>query len=114
MLFSHNIPTSVMYDHSATAVITAIDPPYGPSSGGTNVHLTGKNIGGDAYIEIDGHPCVVATHNSTDIFCQTTVRPTVPEEGNSMMVLSDGNEVPLTIAPFFYIDRWSDEATWGG
>ena len=31
-----------------------------------------------------------------------------------MKVFSDGNEVPLATAPFLYIDRWSDEATWGG
>ena len=79
MLFSHNIPSAVIYDHSATAVITQIDPPYGPSSGGTDVHLTGKNFGSVAYVEIDGHPCVVTSHNSTDMFCQTSVRPTIPE-----------------------------------
>ena len=31
-----------------------------------------------------------------------------------MILTSDGNNVHLNKEPFLYIDKWTDEATWGG
>lgn len=42
------------------------------------------------------------------------MRSSPPEEGNSFVVLSDGNQVPVKTAPYEYVDRWSDTVTWGG
>lgn len=107
---------AVTYDHSVTTIISSISPAFGPSVGGTEVTLTGTNIGSVVTIEIDGVVCAVdsGTQTSSMVKCTTAIRPSAPEEGNSMVVISDGNDVHLSTDPFLYVDRWSEETTWGG
>lgn len=31
-----------------------------------------------------------------------------------MVVTSDGSKVHISVDPFLYINRWTDESTWGG
>ena len=107
---------AITYDHSATTIITAIDPAFGPSEGGTEITLTGTNMGSFMDVEIDGVACAVdsGTQTSTEAKCMTGTRASAPESGNSMKITSDGSKVHIATDIFLYVDRWSDESTWGG
>lgn len=41
-------------------------------------------------------------------------RSSPPEEGNSFVVISDGNPAKIQSDKFLYMDRWSEQSTWGG
>jgi hypothetical protein len=105
----------VTYSDSVTAVISDINPPFGSSSGGTTVTLTGTGFVAPSSVMIDGVDCVVQSEDSTSITCKTQLRAEPPAEGNSFIVKTNGdNLVHVTASPYLYIDRWSDARTWGG
>lgn len=104
----------VTYDHDKTTVITDIDPQFGSITGGTTVTITGTNIGTVNEVNIDGITCTVSASTSTTITCETGERSAPPEEGNSMEITSDGSQAHIDCNHFLYVDRWSEEATWGG
>ena len=101
---------AVTYDHSATTIINSISPAFGTSAGGTEITLTGTNIGTAVIVEIDGVNCVVdsGAQTSTQVTCTTGVRPSAPESGNSMKMTSDGSKVHIATDIFLYVDRWTD------
>jgi hypothetical protein len=108
------ISNAVTYSHSATSVITAITPSFGPSFGGDVIRITGTGFGTTVSVTIDGVDCPLVNKTATDIYCTTGRRAQPPAAGNSFVVISDGNVVKVATTPYSYIDRWSDTETWGG
>ena len=87
------LSNAVTYDHSATTIINTITPAFGSSSGGTEVILQGTNIGSAVTVSVDGVACTINSQNSTHINCTTGMRTSIPSDGNSMVIISDGNNV---------------------
>jgi len=104
----------ISYSPSMTSTLRSITPSFGPSIGGTTVHLQGSNFGSVLIITIDGIDCRVINKTSTEVYCLSGVRSKPPAAGNTFVMQSDGNPVILACEPFLYIDRWSAQATWGG
>lgn len=107
------LANAVTYAHNETTIVTGVSPQFGPSSGGTLITIQGSGFG-TATVTIDGIPCTIASSTSTQITCTTGVRANPPAAGNSFVVNSNGNEARIATRPYAYIDRWSNEATWGG
>ena len=104
----------INYSPAATSNILSITPSFGPTSGGTSINIKGNNFGTAITVTIDDIPCVISAQNATNIVCTTGTRANPPSDGNTFVVLSDSNKVILSCDPYLYIDRWSDERTWGG
>lgn len=106
--------SKVVYSAMLTSTINSISPAFGPSIGGTIINIHGSNFGNSLSLTIDGISCVIISSNSTDLSCTTGIRANPPSNGNSFLMISDGNPVILATEPFLYIDRWSAQSTWGG
>ena len=102
------------YSSSATSVVTGISPAFGPSLGEEQIVISGQNFGSSLSVMIDGIECSITASSATSITCTTGRRSTPPESGNSFSVTSDGNPAKLQTSPYLYIDRWSEQSTWGG
>mmetsp|Transcript_27798 Transcript_27798/g.24415 ORF Transcript_27798/g.24415 Transcript_27798/m.24415 type:complete len:468 (+) Transcript_27798:561-1964(+) len=119
--------TAVTYQESKTATLQSINPNMGTSQGGETVtftlsELTGF-VSGDVTVEIDGVDCGSVSVNqpggSTEISCTTGAAPAIDVRRNSLesrviIHIEDHGYVyvPLEMT-YFYVDRWSDELTWG-
>jgi hypothetical protein len=92
------ITNAVTYSHAATSVVTSINPPFGPSTGGTLIHIQGYGFGISSTIDvkIDGINCVLNNQTDTSIYCITGVRVAPPATGNSFSVISNGNSAKIS------------------
>lgn len=108
------LQNALTYSHTATSVVNTIVPAFGPSIGGTVIHITGSGFGTTVTVVIDGVNCPVVNKTSTEIYCTTGVRSSPPSTGNSFVVNSDGNVAKIATNPYLYVDRWSSTNTWGG
>lgn len=113
--YSYNLPSKIEYKASEMPKITGVSPVLGPSSGNTDVTITGEGFGTSSEaveVKIDAVPCVIKTVISTQIVCTTGARTSfVPP---SFTVKINGNNALAKNLLFSYIDRWSDSNTWGG
>ena len=103
----------VTYKASETPSVTSISPNMGTTAGGTSITITGTNFNSDSTVTIDGVNCPTDSVSATQIICTTSARPTFTESTfvvNSATVGDASNDGNF----FFYVDRWSDENTWGG
>lgn len=103
------------YSSSLSAAVTAVAPSVGSTLGGDTLTLSGTFDAAATYaVSIDGIECAVLSASATAITCVTGPRPdfVVP-----LIVVSAsdgrGDAVIDPAAEFLYIDRWSDERSWG-
>jgi hypothetical protein len=99
--------STITYDPIKTSTVTSISPKFGPSIGGTVIHLSGTNFVHPNTLKIDGVECIIINETNTDVFCTTGMRAKPPKSGNSFEFLSGGNSVILGCEQYLYIDRWS-------
>lgn len=113
--YAYNLPSKIEYKASEMPKITTVSPVLGPSSGNTDVTITGEGFGTSLEtvdVKIDGVVCVIKTVIATQIVCTTGARTSfVPP---SFIVRINGNNALSRNLVFAYIDRWSDSNTWGG
>lgn len=105
---------AVTYSHAGTSVVSSVSPKFAASVGGDVIHIVGTGFGTTVTVTIDGIDCPLVNKTSTEIYCTTGRRASPPTDGNSFIVNSDGNIAKIATTPFLYIDRWSNENTWGG
>ncbi len=65
-------------------------------------------------VKIDGIECSIINQTSSVAYCRTGTRFASPVDGNSFVFTSDGNAVIIGRNEYLYVDRWSDQDTWGG
>ena len=113
--YSYNLPSKIEYKASEMPKITGVSPVLGPSSGNTDITITGEGFGTSleaVEVKIDAITCVIKTVITTEIVCSTGPRTSfVPP---SFTVRVNGNNALTKKLQFAYIDRWSDSSTWGG
>ncbi len=108
------LSSKVIYSHTSTSVVSGVVPAFAPTAGGDSITISGTNFGSTVTVTIDGINCAVTSKTSTSIVCTTGVRVTPPSNGNTFIVVSDGNIAKIACSPFLYVDRWSASSTWGG
>lgn len=88
-----------LYSDSTTPTITAIDPTYGPTTGGTEVELVGRGLGGsNVSVEFGGASGTVLEAKPTYIRAETpsgspgTVDVVAKDGGTTLGQLTDGFE----------------------
>ena len=66
------------YSFNVTALISSVTPSTGPTYGGTEIIITGKNFGASndvLFVMIGDSECEVVNHNDTSITCITSSNP---------------------------------------
>lgn len=114
--------SAITYRKSKTATLTSINPQMGTTAGGTDLILTGDFLQTDVSkikVYIDDVECAVSTATSTQINCITGPAPSIPYRRSSLQseikIQFEGSGFAIVNGTkYFYIDRWSDENTWGG
>jgi hypothetical protein len=104
------------YKGDITPVLESMSPRYGAVTGGSSVTFKGKNFSAsltDNNIVIDGIKCVVTAATTTSVTCTLGKRPGLPEKTLVMSVKGRG-DVSTQGKLFYYIQKWSDDTTWGG
>ena len=73
--------TPVTYTAAQTPLLTDITPRFGSVLGGETVTLTGINFSNTALttVKFDNRVCTVITQTSTQITCNTSDKPYVPD-----------------------------------
>ena len=106
-----------IYDKNLTPTISTVDPLRGGTGGGTLITITGTGFSatGNA-INIDGSKCDIATESETEITCYTNYHNGAIKAPVILDVPGKGyaDYEDVTLATFYYIDRWSSIWTWGG
>ena len=111
---------AITYDDSASVVVSSVSPRYVSYLGGDVLTITGTGFTtttADISVTIDGITCTVTSATSTQIQCSAGARPTVVEEG--VTLLHFGGASPNGYAAMHnfqvnYANYWSDIETWGG
>ena len=102
----------VEYREDKTPILTSLDPKMGTTGGGTSITFTGKNLTSTSEIIIDDIPCNLGASTSTTSVCTTVIRPNFTEPSLKIRT-ADGYAV-IGDNKYLYIERWSEDATWGG
>lgn len=87
----------------------------GSTAGNTDIVITGTNYGtvvNDISVLIDRIPCVVSSVTNTQINCKTGSRPIHTKQElrvfiKNVLASNGGNS-------YVYIEKWSEQQTWGG
>ena len=111
-----NVTETVTYQGSLTPALDAINPRYGPVTGGTSITFTGTNFVTDTSkysIIIDKRTCTVTAATTTSVTCTADHRPGLVEP--SLEIYIDGMGLVSNKGNLFrYASYWSDDTTWGG
>ena len=110
------------YKQSRTPNVTSIQPSKGTYAGGTPIVLSGANFGTTAAnvaVYIDNVKCTVTAATDTQISCTTGPAPpigqrTTSQEGNVRVEVSDRGYAIVNNLQYLYVERWSEDNTWGG
>ena len=114
--------TAVTYTSAKTATLDSISPPHGTSAGGDTLTLTGSgfsDVVANVAVYIDGVACTVQTASTTEITCTTGAAPEISNRRSSLeselsISFTDQGDTITNGIKYFYVDKWSDESTWGG
>ena len=108
------IQNAVEYKSSATGKVESLNVEYGSTAGGTSVIFNGQNLDTGGKVVIDGQDCVINVGNSTNtkLECRTSARNDYIK--HSLEVKTSKGLVALMGNNFWYAEKWSDSATWGG
>lgn len=111
-LNTQTFTNDIIYDPSATPVITSISPKFGDIFGNYDITFTGTNLNlGTVVVTIDGIPCVYKSSTSTQIICTAGARPSIPKANSLTVTVNGGNAIIQDT--FDYVYRWSAASTWG-
>jgi G8 domain/IPT/TIG domain len=110
-----NAIDAVVYSNQVTPVVNTVTPRFGPSYGNTVVNIVGQRLSGVVSVLVDGVPCKVSSSNDTNIVCRSGNRDIAAYRTptSKFEVKVNGNNAAL-FQNFFYANKFSDEATWGG
>lgn len=99
----------VSYSASNTPTLTSINPRYGSVLGGETITLTGENLdGGVATVNFDNRVCTVTSQSATEIVCETSDKPYVPDSPETVIEIEGKGKVATQGLIFRYVSRWSD------
>jgi hypothetical protein len=96
-----------------TPVVYEVLPPFGPTNGGTAITIKGNLFAQPAQVLVDDIPCAIRSVTVNQIVCVTGDRQTSKSMQTSFVVKINGNVAAVTKG-FYYANRYSAEATWGG
>ena len=105
----------IEYRLDNTPIVLSLDPKLGTTIGGTIVSITGNRFDPqNSEVLIDDIPCPVDIDASSSdlLVCTTGVRPEFVEP--TLVIKTPTGYAATQGLTYLYIDRWSDEATWGG
>ena len=109
-----DISNGATYGNSAVSEVTSVSPEIISIVGGETVTITGTNLDTSGKIMIDGIQCIVkAGSSATSLQCTTGARPLYTEP-NLVVTSSTGGDAITNGKKFYYAERWSKTATWGG
>ncbi len=105
----------VSYKLATTSVVSSISPMNGPSSGGTELTITGKGLSDQMTLTLGGVTCASITEVTagTKYTCTTGAITTT---GNNAVEATVPN-MGVYVAPgakFNYFHDWTEPRTWGG
>mmetsp|Transcript_41647 Transcript_41647/g.63628 ORF Transcript_41647/g.63628 Transcript_41647/m.63628 type:complete len:206 (-) Transcript_41647:5125-5742(-) len=107
---------AVTYDGAQTAVLTSVSPRYGSVTGGDLITFTGKGFDTDSSkytVTIDGIDCSEVAVTETTLSCTTGPRPGFVTPSQSIFIEGVGL-VSNDEVEFIYVNKWTDDHTWGG
>ena len=107
-----NLIEKVEYRKDKTPVITSLDPKMGTTAGKTTITFTGTNLSTITEIKIDNKVCTLGTLTALSTQCETIARNEFILPSLNIKT-SDGFAVTGD-KKYLYIDKWSEDATWGG
>ena len=113
LLTTISLPGAYTFSRALTPNVTSINRTRGGTGGGSVIAIKGTGFNGNVTVTIAGVPCAVQLHNESMINCVTgrsgrTIKAPV-------MVYIDGKGYAVSTAePFYYVDLWSSQYTWGG
>lgn len=109
---STKIKNQIDYRLDKTPIITNINPNVGSTQGDTLLNISGENLGTDLKVNIDNISCLIGNSTSSNVLCTTQARTEFTK--NLFILRSEEGFASNKKNTFLYIDRWSDEKTWGG
>jgi hypothetical protein len=116
------------YTAASTPTLTSMNPRYGSVVGGETVTFTGTNFSpnhADNDITIDGVKCVTSAATAISVTCTLAKRPAVQKMVDGVLTwVNPDKTLTINVAGkgltatkgklFYYVQRWSNDATWGG
>jgi hypothetical protein len=108
-----NVVQAVQYRQTLTPLVYDVTPAFGPTNGGTTITINGNLFSQPAQVLVDDIPCVIQSVTANQIKCVTGDRQVSNSMKNSFDVKINGNIAAVTKG-FYYANRYSVEATWGG
>ena len=109
---------NIRYSDIKTAIVNKISPPYGATTGGTLVTMTGSNFPSATpqlmQITVDGVPCTTNFVSALSITCLTGPKINPLARSETKILIEGSGYAVIDAHPFFYGDPWSQAATWGG
>lgn len=112
--------SAVTYTDAATPLVTDMSMRYGTYLGGDTLTITGTGFSGStstSHVTIDGIECTVTAATSTSVVCTTGARPTLVEDGETVLYFDDSTVngyAAMDEYQFSYANYWSDLETWSG